>query len=105
MLQKKVIKTTDNNIMGYMLSIDKSYIIYYHDIIDNSVIIQSLYVDYDKRGKGIGSELMKNCFEETKCKIYYLDDMSDRFLKKDNIYIKHGFKYVNDGEPEMIKIL
>lgn len=31
-----------------------------------------------------------------------LDDCSDNFGKMHNIYLKHGFKYENEGEPEMI---
>jgi len=103
MIKKKTIYKTEDNITGYMLTIDKSYIIYYHDDVHNSVIIQALYVVPEGRGRGRGTELLRKCFEETRCKKYHLDDMSDRFLQKDNIYIKNGFTYINDGEPEMIK--
>lgn len=60
------------------------------------------------RGNGFASLLLKKMIKESYkigCKSITLDDASDLFGKSDNIYLKHGFEYVNEGQPEMIKYL
>ena len=56
--------------------------------------------------KGCGTILLQALFHKAYQygkKYIILDDCSDRFGKPDNIYIKNGFVYVNQGEPEMYK--
>lgn len=60
------------------------------------------------RGLGFASLLLRTMIKEAyklHCKSITLDDASDLFGKINNIYLKHGFKYVNEGQPEMIKYL
>ena len=75
-------------------------------IVDRSILmLQGLHVIPELRGNGIGSHILRyiqayagaNGYERIE-----LDDMSDRFGQPRNIYLKHGFRYVNleDG-PEM----
>ena len=68
------------------------------------LIVGTLYVQQKYRGKGIGSMLLKCLIEYCKqhniCKIV-LDDMTDYYRQPNNIYLKHGFKYVNETGPEM----
>ena len=72
--------------------------------------ITNLYVNILFRNRGIGTKLLKKCFEisDEIVEFYELDDMTDRYNKKNNIYIKNGFYYVNVENgyavgPEMIK--
>ena len=44
----------------------------------------------------IATECLKNS-----CKSIEVDDMSDRYRLKKNIYLDCGFKYKNDSGPEM----
>ena len=66
--------------------------------------ISSIYVDKVQRGKGIGSILIKEIIKYAKSnniKKIILDDMTDNYRQSHNIYIKHGFCYVDDYGPEM----
>lgn len=84
------------------------YISYYYSKKDKSVSILHLFIQPSLRNKGYGSLLIKECIK--KCKntyrsklIFYIDDMSDRYLQQNNIYIKLGFRYISEGDgPEMI---
>jgi GNAT superfamily N-acetyltransferase len=67
------------------------------------VNINNLNVEEQYRGNGFGTLLIKEAlFDSYNMGMLYaeLDDMSDRFRQTDNIYIKIGFKYIND-ECEM----
>lgn len=68
------------------------------------ISIGSLYVDPSFRNKGVGSILLNQLIEYAKknnvSKIV-LDDMSDNYRENRNIYVKHGFQYVNEDGPEM----
>ena len=58
--------------------------------------------------KGYATRLLKFAINKSIKKGLYiieLDDMSDNFRKQHNIYVKHGFGYVSDHGPEMIKKL
>lgn len=67
--------------------------------------ILSLHVDELYRNNGYGTfllkEIIKYCMENN-IKIIKLDDVSDNFNKKNNIYTKLNFKYISSGFPEMI---
>lgn len=67
--------------------------------------INSLYVNEEYRGQGIGSYLLANMIkkaEKNKIKMIELEDDSDRFKKKNNIYYNFGFHYAYDYDPKMI---
>jgi len=72
------------------------------------IILCSLYVDKSYRNDGIGSLLLNQLIEFAKNQRItqiMLDDMTDRYRKQHNIYLKHGFKYINEFGPEMIKYI
>lgn len=72
------------------------------------ITIGSLYVDPFLRNKGIGSILLNQLIEyakKTNTQKIILDDMSDNFRLRNNIYLKHGFQYVNEFGPEMELII
>lgn len=75
-------------------------------IVDRSTLmLQGLHVVPELRGNGIGSHILAHIQAYAVANGYEcieLDDMSDRFGHPRNIYLKHGFRYINleDG-PEM----
>ena len=78
---------------------NKEYNVYLEGTICNLVVNKKF------RGQGYGTRLLRIAMDEIKKKnihVIKLDDMSDRFRKKNNIYVKHGFKYINDNGPDMI---
>ena len=69
---------------------------------DKNVFIDDLYVNYKNRKLGIGTFLLLNACYLNLDKTISLDDMSNNYNKKNNIYAKLGFKYVSpDMDPEM----
>jgi hypothetical protein len=98
-----------NNIIG-----DINCVINHNDL---NIIITSFYVYIPNNGYGtiLLQELIKDIKELYRnIKTIELDDMTDRFRKNNNIYIKNGFNYINvnndaDGNecvgPEMILYL
>jgi GNAT superfamily N-acetyltransferase len=73
----------------------------YIDICNNTI----LSIESVEQGKGYGSFLLHYAISFLKREGYtciYLDDMSDRYRKSHNIYIKHGFEYLYEDGPEMI---
>lgn len=81
---------------------------YYMDDEDMSVSITSLYTFEGYRGKGYATVLLNWLFDEVKSKGYKtinVDDCTDLFRKPNNIYLVNGFKYIEEGYPEMIKYL
>ena len=86
-------------------SYGKSYL-YAHYDNDNEpyLYISTLFTKPHYRGFKYASTLLKRAIYEAKknnCKYIKLMDHSDLFNKENNIYIKHGFKYENIGQPEM----
>jgi len=82
----------------------------YFFVDDNHIIITSLIIHKDFRGQGFGLQLIEECISFAKTNQIHkliLDDMSDRFGLKNNIYVKKGFSYVSLDEnlvpngPEM----
>jgi len=68
------------------------------------IVIGSLYVDSKLRNKGIGSILLDKIIQYAKnnrVKKIVLDDMTDNYRQSNNIYLKHGFTYLNEDGPEM----
>jgi GNAT superfamily N-acetyltransferase len=75
---------------------------------DMSVIITGLHTFEGYRGKGYATVLLNWLFDEVKSKGYKtinVDDFTDLFRKPNNIYLLNGFKYIEEGYPEMIKHL
>jgi len=92
----------------------------YKDIADNSlgfieyhifhsqkiISIQSMFVCEKYRGNGLGTKLLQHIMKSYdniyKNYVVELDDMSDKAWHRDNIYLKNGFKYINEyPQPEM----
>ena len=70
----------------------------------NYIVVGSLYVDPILRNKGIGSILLNQLIQYAKnnyVKKIVLDDMTDNYRIPNNIYLKHGFQYVDENGPEM----
>lgn len=80
-----------------------SYIQVAFDHINNITTI--IYLFSYVPGKGVGSSLIyyacKKSLEQNISKIE-LDDCSDHFRKKNNIYLKLGFRYISNFGPEMV---
>jgi len=80
----------------------------YYVVYGNELYISLIMVEEEYRGQGIGTYLIfilieyyinfHNKSNDCSEKVIALEDMSDRPWKKDNIYIKLGFKY-SDEEP------
>ena len=68
--------------------------------------ILSIHTNIIYRNKGYATKLLneiknyliKNNFNVNKI---ILDDCTDNFNTKNNLYLKFGFKYITNGEPEM----
>ena len=104
-----IIKKCFENKVCIFLKNDENTIGEIYSIIDkNTCIIVSMIIKEEWRGQGYGTLLLKNIIEYCKeCNInkIELDDMSDNFNKKNNIYVKNGFKYIQKGYPEMVLYL
>lgn len=67
-------------------------------------VLGSLHVDPKLRNKGIGSILLNRLIEYAKknnVDKIVLDDMTDNYRKRNNIYLKHEFRYLSNNGPEM----
>ena len=91
-----------------LIRFKKNCIVGWCDVIvddDNEMTIIWFETNKIYRKKGLGDKLLKHIVEYAKkndIKKIELDDMSDKAFKKHNIYLKNGFVYLKDGEPEMI---
>jgi GNAT superfamily N-acetyltransferase len=75
------------------------------DIETKEMDIIELYVEEKYRGHKYGSMLIDHVIEKSKINnilVINVDDMSDRYRQFDNIYLKNGFKYVDEDGPEMV---
>jgi GNAT superfamily N-acetyltransferase len=78
------------------------------DIGGSECTILSLYTEKPFRNKGYATYLLKYAIDYCRSKGVHrivLDDCSDNFKKQNNIYLKCGFRYVEDDLPEMKIIL
>jgi ribosomal protein S18 acetylase RimI-like enzyme len=85
----------DDNIIGNIYGI----------INNNNCNLISLIIKEGYREYGFGTLLLKifiRICKNKKIKKIELDDMTDNFNKKNNIYLKNGFRYIKKGFPEMI---
>lgn len=75
--------------------------IYYNYYDKNITILNFVSVE---QNKGYGSILLNYImkFFNGIIKTIILDDMSDGYRTKHNIYLKFGFKYIHKDGPEMI---
>ncbi len=108
----RIIKTKKKNKILFYLDTDTCYqasvIESYYDKDERRLHIIDLGTKEEFRGKGFASILLKKMIDEAyrlQCRTITLDDASDLFGKKENIYLKFGFEYVVSGQPEMIKYL
>jgi GNAT superfamily N-acetyltransferase len=68
------------------------------------MIIKSFGVKESFQGQGLGDKILKYAIQDAKTyqtKHITLDDMSDNYRKKRNIYSKNGFYYLEENGPEM----
>jgi ribosomal protein S18 acetylase RimI-like enzyme len=92
-------------------SYGKSYLYAHYDYDENNkfyLYILTLHTKPKYRGLKYASTLLRRCIYEAKknkCKYIKLMDHSDLFNHEANIYLKHGFKYENIGQPEMIYMI
>lgn len=81
-------------------------LIYSEDNIERVGTINMISIEEEYRRKGMGTALLWNLYDYTisKGNISYilLDDCSDNFRMKNNIYTKLGATYIDKTGPEMI---
>ena len=98
----------ENNIQHIIIKIiyDSTIIGLLHAIIqNNNCNINSLNINFNYQNKGYGSIILSNLIDyciNNQINNITLDDMSDRFNQKNNIYLKFGFRYIENGFPEMV---
>ena len=77
-------------------------VIFYDQHMCNIVSVHT-YEQY--RNKGFCTLLLQNILlfcNEKHIQTITLDDCTDNFNRPNNVYLKFGFHYINEGEPEMI---
>lgn len=82
----------------------KAYLLLYTDYDEKTVMISAVYVPEELRSRGCATKLLKSVQKWSNiwgAKKVTLDDCSENFNKKDNVYLKCGFKYMSKNEPEM----
>jgi GNAT superfamily N-acetyltransferase len=95
------------NIFKEMNYYDENGYGYISYVLDTKLFVCTIidfYIKKEHRGKHYGNRLLINFIKFMKTlniKQIILDDMSDRFNQKNNIYVLNGFKYYNNGYPEM----
>lgn len=98
----KIHAIVDDHFVGYV----DGYV-YTEDGLEY-MLMTSLNVYEDCRGKGFGTALLWRLYDECmNCNIKNIKyitwgDCSDRYGKPDNLYVKIGACYVEEGEPEML---
>jgi GNAT superfamily N-acetyltransferase len=92
-----------------LIRFDKKCIITWSTLVinkqENKAILTWIKTQNKHQKKGYASKLLNHM-------IYYcrnneiseikLDDTTDNYRKNNNIYINHGFKYLDENGPEMI---
>ena len=90
----EIIKQSDNRLGFLVLVVDNS---------EKTATITNFFTQL--HNQGIGSKLLCQVISDCKeinINLIELDDMTDRYRKSNNIYLKFGFKYVDVYGPEMI---
>jgi GNAT superfamily N-acetyltransferase len=78
------------------------------DVRVDADLMNIVFIEVFDRGQGVGTLLLDWAVEQARrsgVRRLALDDVSDRFGRHNNLYLKAGFRYVEDGYPEMIKDL
>jgi len=105
MLSVEIEKFMDNEVRVKIIFDSQSYISGVVYIDDGELYINYFHVNPINRGKGIGSKLLVKVIEESKERFninkVLLDDESQNYRKPRNIYIKHGFGYLNNNDKAM----
>jgi GNAT superfamily N-acetyltransferase len=84
------------------LQFGKAYLYGYYE--EDYLYIATLYTHPQYRGLKYASTLLQRAKYEAKknkCKMIKLMDHSDLFNNENNIYLKHGFTYIEQGQPDM----
>jgi hypothetical protein len=101
----------DDNCEGFRYNLFNSGVkIAYLNIMIYKNTKSSIITDFYsmKTNKGYGSILLKeliNKMEKLSIKNILLDDMTDRYRKAHNIYLKFCFEYICENGPEMQLII
>lgn len=94
--------TDDRTVVGIM---NNEHIPKAFGKMSNRVLfLMHIFVPGDMRRRGVGSRLLRHFLREgyhLGCRRAELDDMSDMFALPTNLYVRHGFYYVQEGHPEM----
>ena len=88
------------------LQFGKAYMYAYYE--EDFLYIATLYTHPQYRGLKYASTLLNRAKYEAKknkCKMIKLMDHTDYFNQENNIYLKHGFHYMDKGQPEMYYII
>ena len=76
-------------------------------LMDKEISIGFIWIPEHLRGQGRATTLLeyiKKFGNDLGVYSINLDDCTDMFCKKTNLYIRSGFSYVSEGHPEMILI-
>ncbi len=87
------------------LSVASKLLCIYPDWNRNVMILANIETVPEFQRQGFGSKLIRRAIWEARrngCTQVRLDDCSDGFNSKHNIYLKNGFVYERIGLPEMI---
>lgn len=71
---------------------------------ENEATLTWIKTNNEYQKKGYASKLinhMINYCRDSQISEINLDDMTDNYRKDNNLYLKNGFKYVDDNGPEM----
>lgn len=72
---------------------------------EKELYINYFHVKYENRGNGIGSKLLKKIIlvsiNKYNINKVFLEDESQKYRKKNNIYIKFGFIYITKESKKM----
>jgi GNAT superfamily N-acetyltransferase len=90
--------------------VDASYLEVFLNVEEGSAHIMNLMTVEPYLGKGYASLLLNHLInvvlkKDGQYNSLTVDDMSDRFMKSHNIYIKYGFEYLLESSPEMVLLI
>lgn len=106
---EKTMKTDKDKIIGYIHCMETNKNMHENNYNIRKKIkilhVIMIFINVECRGMGLGNELLNYFIDySVKNNIHsiHLDDMSDRYRHKNNLYIKNKFKYIDKIGPEMI---
>lgn len=86
------------------IHVSKAYAI----LKDRVLFLMLIHVPRESRGLGVATRLLRRILQvgyQLGCRRAELDDMSDRFMRPENLYRRNGFRYVRKGQPAMCRAL